>query len=86
MSELLNKQAPDFNVKAYFAEEDETRYIKMSDYRGKYVVLFFYPFDYTFVCPTEIMNFSEISPYFKEINCEVIGCSVDSAFVHSNWC
>ena len=67
MISLINKQAPDFEVEAYL--HDNFSNFKLSDYKGKYVLLFFYPFDFTFVCPTEIVNFSEISPLFKDINC-----------------
>ena len=56
--------------------------IKLEDYKGKWVVLFFYPFDFTFVCPTEICSFSDASDNFNKINCQVIGASCDSIFVH----
>ena len=59
--------------------------ISLDDYRGKYVVLFFYPLDFTFVCPTEIIAFSERAEEFRKINCEVIGCSTDSQFSHLAW-
>ncbi|XP_002042920.2 peroxiredoxin 1 [Drosophila sechellia] len=59
--------------------------IKLSDYKGKYLVLFFYPLDFTFVCPTEIIAFSESAAEFRKINCEVIGCSTDSQFTHLAW-
>ena len=59
--------------------------IKLSDYIGKYVVFFFYPQDFTFVCPTEIIAFSERVEEFKKINCEVIGCSTDSYNCHRAW-
>lgn len=52
---------------------------------GKYVVLFFYPLDFTFVCPTEIIAFSDAVEEFRKINCEVIGASVDSHFCHLAW-
>lgn len=52
---------------------------------GKYVVFFFYPLDFTFVCPTEIIAFSDAAEEFKKINCEVIGASVDSHFCHLAW-
>lgn len=52
---------------------------------GKYVVFFFYPLDFTFVCPTEIIAFSDAAEEFKKINCEVIGVSVDSHFCHLAW-
>jgi peroxiredoxin (alkyl hydroperoxide reductase subunit C) len=55
-------------------------------YRGKYVVLFFYPLDFTFVCPTEIIAFSEAHAQFASLGVEVLGCSVDSQFTHLAWC
>lgn len=60
--------------------------IKLSQYAGKYVVLFFYPLDFTFVCPTEIIAFSDAAAEFRKINCEIIGCSVDSQFTHMEYC
>ncbi len=59
--------------------------IKLSDYQGKYVILFFYPLDFTFVCPTEIIAFSEEINEFKSRNAEVLGVSVDSHFAHLAW-
>jgi peroxiredoxin 1 len=58
--------------------------IGLSEYRGKYVVFFFYPLDFTFVCPTEIIAFSDRAD-FKKLNCQVIGTSVDSYFCHLSW-
>jgi len=60
--------------------------ISLEDYKGKYVVLFFYPLDFTFVCPTEIIAFSERVEEFKKLNCEVIAASTDSHFSHLAWC
>jgi len=60
--------------------------IALSDYTGKYVVLFFYPLDFTFVCPTEIIAFSDRVEEFRKIGCEVIACSTDSQFSHLAWC
>lgn len=57
----------------------------MTDFKGKYVLLFFYPLNFTFVCPTEIIQFSKLSKQFKEHNCEVLGCSVDSVFSHAEY-
>jgi len=57
----------------------------LSDYRGKYVILFFYPLDFTFVCPSEIIAFDKAIDRFKEKNCEVIGVSIDSQFTHLAW-
>jgi alkyl hydroperoxide reductase subunit AhpC len=59
--------------------------IKLSDFAGKYVVLFFYPLDFTFVCPTEIIAFSERVAEFRKLNCELIACSTDSEYSHLAW-
>nr|ABO26635.1 thioredoxin peroxidase 2 [Haliotis discus discus]QDD67553.1 thioredoxin peroxidase 2 [Haliotis discus hannai] len=79
----LTKPAPEFSAKAIV--NGEFKDVKLSDYRGKYVVLFFYPLDFTFVCPTEIIAFSDRSEEFKSINCEVLGCSTDSVYSHLAW-
>jgi peroxiredoxin 2/4 len=81
---LVQKPAPEFNVEAVLANGEE-KTIKLSQYRGKYVVLFFYPFDFTFVCPTEILAFSNHIAEFSKRNVEVIGCSIDSTHVHRAW-
>jgi peroxiredoxin 2/4 len=75
--------APDFTATAVYDQEFKT--VKLSDYRGKYVVLFFYPLDFTFVCPTEITAFSDRYDAFKSINTEILGVSVDSEFAHLAW-
>ena len=59
--------------------------IKLTDYKGKYFVLFFYPLDFTFVCPTEIIQFSDRAKEFRDIGCEIVGCSIDSAFTHMEY-
>ncbi|GET87294.1 tryparedoxin peroxidase [Leishmania tarentolae] len=59
--------------------------ISLSNYKGKWVVLFFYPLDFTFVCPTEIIQFSDNVSRFNELNCEVISCSMDSEYSHLQW-
>jgi peroxiredoxin 2/4 len=79
----VGQQAPDFTATAVVDQEFKT--IKLSDYRGKYVVLFFYPLDFTFVCPTEITAFSDRYEEFKKINTEILGASVDSEFSHLAW-
>ncbi|XP_071982824.1 peroxiredoxin-1 [Engystomops pustulosus] len=76
--------APDFTAKALMPD-GQFKDLKLSDYRGKYVVFFFYPLNFTFVCPTEIISFSERAEEFKKLNCEVIGASVDSHFSHLAW-
>merc|ERR1712086_1013349 len=59
--------------------------LSLSDFKGKYVVLVFYPFDFTYVCPTELISFSENVSKFKELGAEVIGISTDSHFTHLAW-
>ncbi|UXE63826.1 MAG: peroxiredoxin [Woronichinia naegeliana WA131] len=85
MTECLRvgQAAPDFTATAVVDQEFKT--IKLSDYRGKYVVLFFYPLDFTFVCPTEIIAFSDRYEEFSKLNTEVLGTSVDSVFSHLAW-
>lgn len=80
---LIGKPAPDFNGTAVFG--DKMKEISLRDYRGKYVVFFFYPLDFTFVCPTEIVAFSDRADEFRKIDTEVIACSVDSPFTHLAW-
>ncbi|MGF1494162.1 MAG: peroxiredoxin [Microcoleaceae cyanobacterium] len=75
--------APDFTATAVVNQEFKT--IKLSDYRGKYVVLFFYPLDFTFVCPTEVTAFSDRIEEFTRLNTQVLGVSVDSEFSHLAW-
>jgi alkyl hydroperoxide reductase subunit AhpC len=81
---LIQKQAPDFKAQAVLADGSITE-LKLSDYKGKWVVLFFYPLDFTFVCPTEIVSFSDKIAEFKAIGAEVLGVSVDSQFTHLAW-
>ncbi len=84
MSTLVTKEAPDFTAQAVIADNSFAE-LKLSSYRGKYVVLFFYPLDFTFVCPSEIIAFNKRLADFKAKNCEVIGVSVDSKFTHLAW-
>ncbi|MBN2445484.1 MAG: peroxiredoxin [Phycisphaerae bacterium] len=81
---LVTKEAPDFTAQAVMPDSSFAE-LKLSSYRGKYVVLFFYPLDFTFVCPSEIIAFNKKLDHFKEKNCEVIGVSVDSHFSHFAW-
>eukprot|EP00921_Rhytidocystis_pertsovi_P020787 GHVQ01033133.1.p1 GENE.GHVQ01033133.1~~GHVQ01033133.1.p1 ORF type:complete len:233 (+),score=27.87 GHVQ01033133.1:211-909(+) len=80
----VGKPAPDFKCDAVMAN-NEVKKISLSEMRGQYVLLFFYPFDFTFVCPSEIVAFDKAMPEFKKRNVEVLGCSIDSAFVHTAW-
>ena len=79
----VGHQAPDFTATAVV--DQEFKEISLSQYRGKYVVLFFYPLDFTFVCPTEITAFSDRYTDFSSKNCEILGVSVDSKFSHLAW-
>lgn len=81
---LVTLEAPDFTAEAVLPDNTFGE-LTLSKYRGKYVVLFFYPLDFTFVCPSEILAFNKRLADFKEKNCEVIGVSVDSKFTHLAW-
>ncbi len=83
MTVLVGKYAPEFKAKAVF--ENEIKEISLSDYAGRYVVLFFYPLDFTFVCPTEMHAFQEKHEDFKKRGIELLACSVDSEFSHLAW-
>lgn len=83
MTVLVGKHAPDFKAKAVFATETKT--VNLSDYKNKYVVLFFYPLDFTFVCPTEMHAFQDKLDEFKKRDVELLGCSVDSEHSHFAW-
>lgn len=83
MPASVQKPAPDFSATAVVDGQFKT--IKLSDYRGKYVVLFFYPLDFTFVCPTEIIAFSDRIEEFERRDCQVLGASIDSQYTHLAW-
>ena len=83
MRAIIRKPAPTF--KAMALVDNKFKQISLEDYRGKYVVLFFYPLDFTFVCPTEIVQFSDKAAEFEKMNTQVIACSIDSHFSHKEW-
>ena len=83
MTAFVSNPAPDFTAKAYVNGGFQD--VTLSQYKGKKVVLFFYPLDFTFVCPTEINAFTDSIAEFKKRNTEVIGVSVDSHFTHQAW-
>ena len=85
MSVLVGKQAPDFTAAAVLADGSIKADFSLSDFAGKYVVLFFYPLDFTFVCPTELIAFSKRIKEFEDRDVQVIGCSIDSQFTHVAW-
>lgn len=80
---LVQNQAPDFSADAVV--EGDFKTISLSDFKGKWVHLFFYPLDFTFVCPTEIIAYSDATEKFAALNTQVLGCSVDSKFSHLRW-
>nr|QFQ66350.1 redoxin [Phanerochaete pseudomagnoliae] len=81
---LVGNKAPDFEAEAVFDQEFIN--VKLSEYIGKkYVILFFYPLDFTFVCPTEITAFSDRYSEFEKLNTEILGVSIDSVFSHLAW-
>jgi len=79
----VGQKAPDFSADAVV--DKQFKKVSLSDYKGKYVVLFFYPLDFTFVCPTEITAFSDKADEFSKINAQILGASVDSKFSHLAW-
>ncbi len=85
MSILVTQEAPDFTAPAVMPEGIINEEFKLSDLRGRYVVLFFWPLDFTFVCPTEIIAHDKRLDQFKERNVEVVGISIDSHFTHFAW-
>ncbi len=85
MSVLVAKPAPDFTAPAVMPSGAIEEEFKLSGLRGKYVVLFFWPLDFTFVCPTEIIAHDKRLDKFKERNVEVVGVSIDSQFTHFAW-
>ncbi len=83
METLVGKKAPYFEAEAVVGHDFKK--VSLNDFKGKYLCLFFYPLDFTFVCPTELHAFSDKLEEFKKRNCEVVGVSVDSHFSHLAW-
>ena len=84
MAVLVGKPAPEFAAPAVHGN-NEIKELKLADYKGKHVVLFFYPLDFTFVCPSELIAFDHRLDEFKQRGVEVIGCSIDSHYTHLAW-
>lgn len=84
MSTLVTKPAPDFKAMAVMGD-GSMKEVALSDYKGKYVMLYFYPLDFTFVCPSEILAFNKKVADFKERGVELLGVSIDSEFSHFAW-
>lgn len=85
MSVLVGKPAPDFTAPAVMPSGEIVDEFKLSDLKGKYTVLFFWPLDFTFVCPTEILAHDRRMEAFKQRGVEVVGVSIDSQFTHFAW-
>jgi alkyl hydroperoxide reductase subunit AhpC len=82
---LVGKAAPDFTMETVSGDGKDFGKVSLSDYRGKWLVFFFYPLDFTFVCPTEITALSEAAAEFKALDCEILGVSTDSIHSHKAW-
>lgn len=82
---MVSKKAPDFSMPSTKDLDTLDAEVKLSDYRGKWLVMFFYPLDFTFVCPTELTAFSDRIEEFKNQNAEILGVSVDSVHSHKAW-
>lgn len=85
MSVLVTRPAPDFTAAAVMPDNSINENFSLSDLKGKYVVLFFYPLDFTFVCPSEIIAHNHRVEEFKKRGVEVVGVSIDSQFTHHAW-
>ncbi|MEX0742326.1 MAG: peroxiredoxin [Phycisphaeraceae bacterium] len=83
MAFIVGQQAPDFELDAVL--DGQFKSIKREDYKGKWLVVFFYPLDFTFVCPTEILAFSDRVDEFKKLGADVVGASIDSKYTHLAW-
>lgn len=83
MSQIVGRKAPEFALEGVLNGKFHT--YRLSDFKGKWVVLYFYPLDFTFVCPTEILAFSDRLGEFRKLGAEVLGVSVDSKFSHLAW-
>ena len=80
---MINKQIEDFKVQAY--HDGEFKEVSLEDVKGKWAVFFFYPADFSFVCPTELADLQDHYAAFQEMNCEVYSVSTDTHFVHKAW-
>jgi alkyl hydroperoxide reductase subunit AhpC len=82
---LVGKQAPSFEMETALGNGTEFGKVSLSDYKGKWLVLFFYPLDFTFVCPTEITGMSAAAAEFRDLKAEILGVSTDSIHSHRAW-
>lgn len=79
----INQIVPDFSLKAY--HQDQVKDIRLSDYKGKWVVIIFYPADFTFICPTELEEAAKLHEEFKKLGAEILSISTDTVFAHKAW-
>jgi NADH-dependent peroxiredoxin subunit C len=80
---LVGSMLPDLTLEVF--QNNKIEKTSLTDYRGKWLILFFYPADFTFICPTELEEMAELYPKFKDLNAEVVSVSTDTAFVHKAW-
>ncbi|MBT3816749.1 MAG: redoxin domain-containing protein [Candidatus Magasanikbacteria bacterium] len=80
---IINTQLPDMSLEIY--QDNNIKRVNLSDYKGKWLILFFYPADFTFVCPTELVEVADMYDKFKELDVEIMSVSTDTAFVHKAW-
>lgn len=85
MKRLVREKAPDFTMKAVTGDGEDFIEVKLDDYKGKWLVMFFYPLDFTFICPTEITAFSDRYEEFKELKADILSVSTDSEYSHQAW-
>ncbi len=85
MQSLVTKIAPFFKGKVFEGTTKQFKEVSLNDFKGKYLLLFFYPLDFTFVCPTEIVELNKLKEEFSRRNCEILCCSTDSHFSHMAW-
>jgi alkyl hydroperoxide reductase subunit AhpC len=81
----VGQLAPNFSAAAFLAGEKGEKQVSLKDFSGKWVCLFFYPLDFTFVCPTEIRAFAQAEAKFREMGCHLLACSTDSFYSHKAW-
>ncbi|HIJ97925.1 TPA: redoxin domain-containing protein [archaeon] len=79
----IGDKIPDFELKAF--QDDKEKKLKLTDYKGKWIVLIFYPADFTFICPTELEEAAHYSEEFKKLGAEILSVSTDTVFVHKAW-
>jgi alkyl hydroperoxide reductase subunit AhpC len=81
----IGLEAPSFDLPSTRNLDTLEEHVALRDYRGRWLVLFFWPYDFSFICPTEITGFSDSADRFRELNCDIVGISVDSVYTHKAW-